>query len=70
VQTGDLVVTTGTVSRRSDLPSIFPPDLQIGRVQRVENPGSRDQVPHIRTFVDPRNVEYVQVLTKRVNDNR
>jgi rod shape-determining protein MreC len=70
VQRGDVIVTTGTVSRRNDLPSIFPPDLQIGRVSRVENAGSRDQVPHVRTFVDPRKVEYVQVLTKRVDDNR
>jgi len=70
VQRGDVVVTQGTVSRRSDIPSIFPPELQIGRVSRVENAGSQDQVPHLRTFVDPRNVEYVQVLTRRVNDNR
>src|SRR4051794_32173966 len=70
VQPGDLVVTQGTVSRRNDIPSIFPPDLQIGRVRRVDDAGSPDQVPHVRTFVDPRKVEYVQVLTKRVNDNR
>jgi rod shape-determining protein MreC len=70
VQKGDVIVTTGTVSRRNDLPSVFPPDLPIGRVTRVEEPGSKDQVPHLRTFVDPRKVEYVQVLTKRVDDNR
>jgi rod shape-determining protein MreC len=70
IQRGDVVVTQGTVSRRSDIPSIFPPDVQIGRVTRVEDPGSQDQVPHLRTFVDPRKVEYVQVLTKRVDDNR
>jgi rod shape-determining protein MreC len=67
---GDVIVTTGTVSRRSDLPSIFPPDLQIGRVSRIDNAGSRDQIPHVRPFVDPRKVEYVQVLTKQVDDNR
>jgi|tagenome__1003787_1003787.scaffolds.fasta_scaffold20846308_2 rod shape-determining protein MreC len=70
VQERDVVVTAGTVSKRTDLPSVYPPDLPIGRVTRVEEPGSADQVPHLRTFVDPRNVEYVQVLTRRVNDNR
>jgi rod shape-determining protein MreC len=70
VQNGDFIVTAGTVSRRSDLPSIYPPDLPIGRVTRVENPASPDQLPHLSPFVDPRQIEYVQVLTKRVNDNR
>lgn len=70
VQRGDFVVTAGTVSRRNDLPSVYPPDLPIGRITRVEDAGSLDQVPHLNPFVDPRQVEYVQVLTKRVNDNR
>ncbi|HEY6761749.1 MAG TPA: rod shape-determining protein MreC [Baekduia sp.] len=70
IRTGDFVVTTGTVSRRNDIPSVFPPDLPIGRVSRVENPGSLNQVPHVKPFVDPRQIEYVQVLTKRVDDNR
>jgi rod shape-determining protein MreC len=70
VEEDDVIVTAGTVSKRDDLPSVYPPDLPIGRVTRVEEPGTADQTPHLRTFVDPRHVEYVQVLTKRVDDNR
>jgi rod shape-determining protein MreC len=70
VRKNDFVVTSGTVSRRGDLDSLYPPDLPIGRISRVDNAGSIDQVPHLRPFVDPRNIEYVQVLTRRVNNNR
>jgi rod shape-determining protein MreC len=70
VSPGDVVVTQGTVSTREDLGSLFPSDLQIGRVTRVVDPGTSNQTPHLRPFVDPRHVEYVQVLTKRVNNNR
>jgi rod shape-determining protein MreC len=66
----DVVVTAGTQSSRSDLGSVYPPDLPIGRVTRVDEPGSSNQTPHVRPFVDPRRVEFVQVLTKRVNNNR
>ena len=64
VRRGDFVVTSGTVSRRNDLPSVYPPDLPIGRITRIEGAGSLDQVPHLKPFVDPRQIEYVQVLTK------
>ncbi|HWH95580.1 MAG TPA: rod shape-determining protein MreC [Baekduia sp.] len=70
VQANDFIVTAGTQSRRSDLSSLYPPDLPIGRVNRVEDPASPNQTPHLQPFVDPRQIEYVQVLTKRVNDNR
>jgi rod shape-determining protein MreC len=66
----DFIVTAGTVSRRGDLPSVYPPDLPIGRIWRVDNVGTLNQVPHLRPFVDPRHIEYVQVLTRRVNNNR
>jgi rod shape-determining protein MreC len=65
-----VIVTQGTVSTRSDLPSLFPPDLQIGRVTHVVNAGTSEQVPHLRLFVDTRHVDYVQVLTNPVNHNR
>jgi rod shape-determining protein MreC len=67
---GDVVVTAGTESQRSDLGSVYPPDLPIGRVTRVDEPGDANQLPHLRPFVDLRRVEYVQVLTKKVNNNR
>jgi rod shape-determining protein MreC len=67
---GDVIVTAGTVSKRSDLGSVYPPDLPIGRVTRVDEPGAANQLPHLRPFVDLRRVEFVQVLTKKVNGNR
>jgi rod shape-determining protein MreC len=70
VSKGDVVVTAGTTSQRSDLGSVYPPDLPIGRVTRVDEAGAANQLPHLRPFVDLRRVEYVQVLTKKVNNNR
>jgi rod shape-determining protein MreC len=70
VHPGDLVVTSGTVSRRNDLPSLYPKDLPIGKITRIEDAGTLDQVPHLRPFVDPRHIEYVQVLTRPVDRNR
>jgi rod shape-determining protein MreC len=65
-----LIVTEGTVSSRPDLQSIYPPDLQIGRVKKIDDEGTVDQVPHVELLVNPRRVQYVQVLTKRYNGNR
>jgi rod shape-determining protein MreC len=65
-----VVVTSGTVSRRRDLTSVYPPNLPIGRITGVDNAGTDDQEIHLRPFVDPRKVEFVQVLTKQANDNR
>jgi rod shape-determining protein MreC len=70
VHAGTLIVTSGTVSRRNQLASLYPPDLPIGKITHVEDAGTLDQVPHLRPFVDPRHIEYVQVLTKQVNNNR
>ena len=65
-----VVVTTGTVSKTDDLDSVFPPDLPIGRITRVDDQGTADQTPHLRPFVDLRRVVWVQVLTKKVDHNR
>jgi rod shape-determining protein MreC len=70
VKPGDFVITAGTVSRRGDLGSLYPPYLPIGRITHVENAGSLDQVPHLKPFVDPRQIEDVQVLTRKVDANR
>ncbi|HEU4977247.1 MAG TPA: rod shape-determining protein MreC [Baekduia sp.] len=67
---GDPVVTAGTTSQRSDLTSVYPPDLPIGRVTRIDEPGSEDQEVHLAPFVDLQRVEFVQVLTKTVDGNR
>lgn len=70
VKPGAFVVTAGTVSRRSELASLYPPDLPIGRISHIEDAGALDQVPHLKPFVDPRQIEYVQVLTRKVEANR
>ena len=70
VARGQIITTSGTTSKRADLPDVFPPDLPIGRVTRVDDPGAADQLPHLRPFVDITRVQYVQVLTKKADDNR
>jgi rod shape-determining protein MreC len=67
---GQVVATAGTVSKTDDLDSIFPPDLPIGRITRIDDQGAPNQTPHLRPFVDLRRVQWVQVLTKKVDHNR
>ena len=67
---GQTVVTAGTVSRTNELDSVYPPDLPIGRITRVDDQGAADQTPHLRPFVDLRRVQFVQVLTEKVDRNR
>jgi rod shape-determining protein MreC len=67
---GQTVVTAGTVSRTAELDSVYPPDLPIGRITRVDDQGAADQTPHLRPFVDLRRVQFVQVLTEKVDRNR
>jgi cell shape-determining protein MreC len=38
--------------------------VPIGRVTRIDNPGTDDQQVHLTPFVDLRRLEIVQVLTK------
>ena len=70
VAPGDTIVTAGTTSSRDNLTSPYPPNLPIGRVTRIDEPGSESQEVHLRPFVDVLRVEYVQVLTKQANHNR
>lgn len=58
----DILVTSGTSDPK--LPSPFPPDVPIGTVTEVEDPGSDSQVIHVRPFVDVRDVNFVEVVTK------
>jgi len=64
VTKGTTVVTSGFVSARVE--SIFPRGIPIGKVTEVDF----DEVDlyarvHIRPFADPRNIDYVQVLTRK-----
>lgn len=65
-ETGDYIVTAGTVSSREDLKSLYPTDIPIGRISRIDDPGSETELAHVRPFVKLGEVEYVQVLTKPV----
>lgn len=64
ISLNDPVVTAGTVSSRKDLASLYPPDVPIGRVSAIEDPGSETQEIHVKPYVDLRRVEFVRVLTK------
>ena len=67
---GNVIVTAGTTSKRDELESVFPPDLPIGRVSEIDEPGTDSQVVHVRPFVNMKRVEYVQVLTRKIDGNR
>jgi rod shape-determining protein MreC len=70
VTPGQTIVTSGTMSRSDRLASPFPPDIPIGRVTRVDEPGTDNQLPHVQPFANLRRLEFVDVLTKQVNGNR
>ena len=67
---GDVIATAGTTSKRDQLESVYPPDLPIGRVSRIDDPQTDSQLVHVRPFVNMKRLEFVQVLTKKVDDNR
>jgi rod shape-determining protein MreC len=64
VDLGQTLVTAGTQSRKERLQSFYPPNVPIGRVTRVDDPGTDDQEVHLRPFVNMRRLEFVQVLTR------
>jgi rod shape-determining protein MreC len=70
VDVGQTVVTAGTRSRSDRLRSLYPPNIPIGKVTRVDDPGTDEQLVHVRPFADMRRLEFVQVLTKAPNSNR
>ena len=70
VTTKDYVVTSGTTTSRSELESKYPQGLPIGRVSKVTEVGTDAVQVKVKPFVDMRRVEFVQVLTEKVNGNR
>lgn len=67
---GDVIVTAGTTSDRDELESIFPPNLPVGKVSKIDEPQTDSQVVHVRPFVNMKRIEFVQVLTNKVDGNR
>ncbi|HWI22667.1 MAG TPA: rod shape-determining protein MreC [Baekduia sp.] len=70
VRPGDTVVTRGTTSDSDNIESLFPPNLRIGNVARIDEPGTDSQVVWVRPFVNMKRVEFVQVLTRKIDGNR
>jgi rod shape-determining protein MreC len=64
IEKGQTVVTAGTRANTAGRGSLFPRNLPIGRVTRVEDGGTDDQTVHLVPFVELRRVDNVQVLTK------
>jgi rod shape-determining protein MreC len=64
VEKGQMVVTRGT-EKLGDRPALFPPNIPIGEVTQVDEPGTDAQRVHIRPYANPRRLTYVQVITKQ-----
>jgi rod shape-determining protein MreC len=67
VTPGQTVITSGTESRINRVPSLYPPRIPIGRVTRVDDPATDDQLIHVRPFANMRRLDFVQVLTRTRN---
>ncbi len=63
VAVGATIATRGTAAD-AELRSLFPPDIPIGRVTRVDDAGTDTQTVHLKPFVDVRAIDQVQVLTR------
>lgn len=61
VKPNDVIVTSGTTSTR--LESLFPPNIPIGRVTRVDF-GDLFQGVHVRPLANMRHLDYLQILTR------
>jgi rod shape-determining protein MreC len=58
---GDEVSTAGVFSTR--LEGRFPSNIPIGRVSRIDDPGTDSQVVHVKAYTDMRRLDLVWVLT-------
>jgi rod shape-determining protein MreC len=68
IRPGDSIVSAGICSAR--LQGVYPPDLPIGKVTSVADAGTDDQKVNVRPLVNMRRIQFVQVLSKRVNGNK
>ncbi|MBA2261603.1 MAG: rod shape-determining protein MreC [Solirubrobacterales bacterium] len=62
VEEGMRVVTAGTTDEQ--YPSLFPPNVPIGEITRIEDPGSETQEIHLEPYADLRRLEFVRILTR------
>jgi rod shape-determining protein MreC len=68
IRPGDSVISSGICSAR--LTGVYPPDLPIGQVTSVQDAGTDDQKVNVRPLVNMRRIQFVQVLSQRVNANK
>ena len=68
IRPGDSIVSSGICSSR--LTGVYPPDLPIGKVTSVQDSGTDDQKVNVRPLVNVRRIQFVQVLTRKVNHNK
>lgn len=61
IKRGNLVVTSGTTS--AEFPSLFPPDVPVGKVSNVQDAGQDSQVVQVQAIADMRRLETLRVLT-------
>lgn len=64
LNTGDRVVTRGTVQDARSLPSLFPPGLPIGQITHIDHAGTDTQKVHLRPFANMQGLNFVQILTR------
>jgi rod shape-determining protein MreC len=67
---GAFIMTAGTITSDALLASPYPPGIMVGTVNHVTDQGTDTQRAHLTPAADLRRLDYVQVLTKRVNHNR
>lgn len=63
VRNGQVVRTAGTDPDTRRFPSLYPPDVPIGRVTRIEGEFTDNQIVFVRPLVDLRALTAVEVLT-------
>lgn len=66
MRVGEMVVTAGSSS--DELPSLFPPDVPVARITRIEDADTDSQVVYARAVADMRRLEVLRVLTAVTGD--
>lgn len=61
LRVGEMIVTAGSSSE--ELPSLFPPDIPVARITRIEDADTDSQVVHAEAIADMRRLEVLRVLT-------
>ena len=63
ISVGAMITTRGT-DQNARLHSLYPPDIPVGRVTRIEDAGTDTQKVHVRPFVDVTSLDHVQILRR------